>query len=193
MSLDHILLGLLKEPLSGYDLKAIFDRSLRYFWPAELSQIYRVLKRLEGRGLLKSKMRPSDKGPDRRVYALTRAGQRSLREWLAGDPQFGDERFTYLAQLYFMGERRDLAKTLRFVEQIRDSLRRRLDSFRKIEREWRTDAEAYPGLETDEGFHAHLTLRMGLHRTEAGLKWCDETIRRAKALMAKRSKSERQH
>ncbi len=190
MSLDHILLGLLQKPLSGYDLKAIFDRSLQYFWPAELSQIYRILKRLEGAGLLRSKMQVSKKGPDRRVYKLTPAGRQSLGEWLASGPQFGDERFTYLAQLFLMGERHDLGQTLCFIRQVRDSLRKRLAEFRIIERDWHSGNEAYPGLETDEGFHAHLTLRMGLHRTEAGLKWCDEAVGRARALMARRSKSD---
>ncbi len=47
MSLQHILLGLLREPASGYDLKAYFDKSVRYFWAAELSQIYPTLQRME--------------------------------------------------------------------------------------------------------------------------------------------------
>ena len=37
MSLEHILLGLLREPASGYDLKAIFDERIQHFWAAELS------------------------------------------------------------------------------------------------------------------------------------------------------------
>ena len=31
MSLDYILLGLLREPASGYDLKAVFDERIHYF------------------------------------------------------------------------------------------------------------------------------------------------------------------
>ena len=80
MSLDHILLGLLREPRSGYDLKSRLDEAVRYFWPAELTQIYRILKRLEGEGLLRSRMVASDKGPARRVYSLTPAGRRTLQQ-----------------------------------------------------------------------------------------------------------------
>ena len=76
MTLDHILLGLLREPQSGYELKAAFDLSLNYFWPAELSQIYRNLKRLEADGAVTSRSAPSEKGPERRVYSLTPAGRR---------------------------------------------------------------------------------------------------------------------
>ena len=50
MSLEHILLGLLRSPKSGYELKAEFDVGVANFWPAELSQIYVTLKRLTKRG-----------------------------------------------------------------------------------------------------------------------------------------------
>jgi DNA-binding PadR family transcriptional regulator len=187
MSLEHILLGLLREPQSGYDLKAAFDRSLNYFWPAELSQIYRILKRMESDRLLRSRLEASNKGPDRRVYALTRAGRRKLREWLAEGPKFGDERFTYLAQVFFMDERRDLGATLRFVEQMRETFRQRQATYRKIERDWHAGVGYYPDLDTDTGFHGHLTLRMGVHRVTAAIRWCDETIGRIKERMAGRS------
>src|ERR1700740_1459020 len=52
VSLEHILLGLLRQPASGYDLKAVLDHGIGHFWGAELSQIYPSLRRLEKRGLL---------------------------------------------------------------------------------------------------------------------------------------------
>ena len=136
MSLDHILLGLVREPCSGYDLKAVFDRAFSYFWPADQSQIYRTLKRLTAKRLLRDRIQPSDKGPDRRVYSLTAAGRRQLLRWLASGPSFGDERFTYMAQLFFMAEQRDLDATLRFVKQARDAFRKRLQTFRRIDQDW---------------------------------------------------------
>ena len=51
MSLEHAILGFLNyKPLSGYDLKKIFDTSVRHFWAADQSQIYRTLNRLTERG-----------------------------------------------------------------------------------------------------------------------------------------------
>lgn len=184
MSLQHILLGFLQKPRSGYELKTIFDQSINYFWPAELSQIYRTLKRLESDGLLRSRAQPSDRGPDRRVYSLTAAGRKGLAAWLESEPKFGDERFTYLAQVFFMNQRGDLNRTLAFVEQMRDTFRSRLAAYQKIERDWRTGVGPYPDLATDDGFHKHLTLRMGLHRTAAAVRWCDETIKGIKERIA---------
>ena len=102
MSLNHILLGLLRDPATGYDLKNAFSQSARHFWSAELSQIYPTLKRLEQRGLLRSRVEPSPKGPNRKVYWLTDEGRAELLRWLHAGPAVGTERFAYLAQLYFM-------------------------------------------------------------------------------------------
>ena len=47
MSLDHAILGFLAlEPMSGYDLKRVFDQSVQHFWPATQSQIYRSLGKM---------------------------------------------------------------------------------------------------------------------------------------------------
>ena len=52
MSLEQAILGFLNyRPFSGYDLKKIFDTSVRHFWPADQSQIYRTLNRLAEKSL----------------------------------------------------------------------------------------------------------------------------------------------
>ena len=51
MSLEYAILGFLKDhPSSGYDLKKIFDISVRHFWPADQSQIYRTLAQMNNKG-----------------------------------------------------------------------------------------------------------------------------------------------
>ena len=47
-AITPVILGLLAvRPLSGYDIKAIVDRSTRFFWAASYGQIYPELRRLE--------------------------------------------------------------------------------------------------------------------------------------------------
>ena len=82
MSLENILLGMLDEPASGYDLKTEFSEGARHFWSAELSQIYPTLKKMELRGWLSSEVASSAKGPPRRVFRRTDAGRKQLLEWL---------------------------------------------------------------------------------------------------------------
>jgi len=187
MSLEHILLGLLQKPASGYDLKATFDNAIRYFWSAELSQIYTTLKRLEREGAVSSDTVPSVKGPDRKVYKVTPQGRKRFRTWLLEEPQIGEMRLSYIAQIYFMAGAKDLSRTLWFVTDMRKTIFERLRTFRQIEAEWR---EGYPdGLNTarDDDFHEYLALCSGILSMEARLHWCDEAIE----LVNERMKSQR--
>ncbi|MHC5109262.1 MAG: PadR family transcriptional regulator [Planctomycetota bacterium] len=178
MSLQQILLGLLREPASGYDLKAYFDASVRYFWAAELSQIYPTLQRMERDGLLRSRIERSTKGPKRKVYSLTAAGRKALRDWLLGEPQLGDERYGFVAQFFFMDATGDWNETKRYVTQLREVLSERLSTYRRIEREWSRGEVPYPDADTPSGFHQFMALRGGVHHVSARIKWCDEVLAR---------------
>ncbi len=175
MSLDHILLGLLHKPASGYDLKRAFDESIRHFWSAKLSQIYPTLDRLERAAHVRSKKVASAKGPDRRVFRRTAAGRRELLKWLRSGPQLGAERFAYVAQLAFMHELQDLKHTREFVGQLKVRLTELHRFFTAMEQD-----ELRDGIDalSAEEFHGYLSLRMGLHALKAKIKWCDESLLR---------------
>ena len=50
----YVILGVLAwGPSSGYDVKAVVDRSVRFFWTASYGQIYPELRRLSDAGLVK--------------------------------------------------------------------------------------------------------------------------------------------
>ena len=176
MSLDHILLGLLREPASGYDLRHAFSESVAHFWSAELSQIYPTLKRLEQRGLLRSRRESSSKGPDRRVYSLTGEGEAELDRWLRSDPVVGTERFAYLGQLFFMDAIHDLERTRAFMTALRDHLRSRLTELRAVERKITAVHGEEPERYSDAGFHRFATLRMGIDSIGAKVTWCNLTL-----------------
>ncbi len=175
MSLDHILLGLLREPATGYDLKRVFAERIRHFWSAELSQIYPTLKRLERRRMLRSRVEPSTKGPHRKVYALTDEGREELARWLRGGPAVGAERFAYLAQLYFMDAIGDLRATRAFMTELRDHLADRLARLESLEREVVAEY-GDPARYGDAGLHRFATLRMGIRSIGSKVAWCDDTL-----------------
>jgi PadR family transcriptional regulator AphA len=185
MSLENILLGLLREPASGYDLKAVFDQRIHYFWAAELSQVYPALQRLERKGLLRSREAPAKRGPRRRVYQTTSAGHRALREWLSASPELGDERIGFLAKIYLMDELADLGKTLQFFRELREIFATRLEELHAIERGWAARDAHYPDTLSPKMFHVLLTLRKGLISLEAQVKWCDESVQRIEGRMKK--------
>lgn len=189
MALEHILLGLLREPASGYDLKRIFDDSVGNFWPANLSQIYPTLKRLENQGLLSKRLAPSERGPQRRVYSLTTEGRAALDEWLTSGPEVATERFGYLTQLFVMDALDDEGQTLEFMRELRDHLAAWLAGLEGAQEEV-DRAGPWVDLPSAE-FHRVATLRMGIHTLRAKVTWCDETIERLEQRLDRRIDKER--
>ncbi|MGQ0678926.1 MAG: PadR family transcriptional regulator [Actinomycetota bacterium] len=178
MSLPHILLGLLRIPASGYDLKNQLDEYTTHFWPAELSQIYPTLKRLEKQGWLSVTSEPPTKGPARLVYLTTATGKEELKRWLRSGPQFGNERYGYLAQIAFIDELGNPKESRMFLASLRARLAARLAALSAIEAQWAQEAPNFPDELSDYEFYAHLNLRNGLIALGAKVRWCDESIGR---------------
>ncbi|MEU9256797.1 PadR family transcriptional regulator [Streptomyces sp. NPDC048270] len=83
MALDHaILVSLLEQPGSGYELARRFERSIGYFWTATHQQIYRVLGRMEGDGWIDVRHVPQEARPDKKEYSVAPAGRAALSAWL---------------------------------------------------------------------------------------------------------------
>jgi len=82
----HALLGLLSfaGEVSGYELKQLADRTLRFFWvsPA-MSQVYSELGTLDRAGLVEAREEAANGPRPARRYRLTPAGEEELRRWLA--------------------------------------------------------------------------------------------------------------
>ncbi len=88
----HAVLGLLsREPTSGYELGSLAERTIAHFWPITRAHIYAELGRLEDAGLVTATEVSQRGRPDKRVYAITAAGERALDDWLAS-ADLGDER-----------------------------------------------------------------------------------------------------
>lgn len=175
MSLKHILLGLLEEPNSGYDIKQYFEMVFRHFWSAELAQIYPALNRLETEGLAGSKKQISDKGPARRVYKRTARGTRAHKQWLKNGPTVGKDRLPYLTQVFFLGDI-PVAGRLRFFRDLRAHFARELAELREVESHWSGQDPGYPNQMKDVEQARQFTLRLGLKKIAANVEWCDECI-----------------
>ena len=181
MSLKHILLGMLRHPSSGYDLKKKFNTSLRHFWRAELSQIYPQLQKLEQRGFLTSATDVPDKGPPRKIYHRTAEGREELISWLAEGPIVGEEKISYLAQVNFLGELPCTEQALEYMQQLRDYMSDWLIQLEEIEREWAANDGRYPDALPDAEFYSQLTLALGRAKVKANIDWCEQCMQRIRA------------
>ena len=184
------MLGMLREPHSGYDIKKKFEQSLRNFWRAELSQIYPLLQKMGDEGLLTSKVSPSEIGPSRRVYKRTAKGRRELAAWLTEGPSLGTERIGYLAQVCFLSELEDDNAVLAFMSELRDYMADWLETLTNSANCWKANDPRYPDELPDPQFYEQLTLQMGLTKVRANLQWCDESIERIRNRQTKKVASD---
>ena len=129
---------------------------------------------LEREGSLRSRSVPSAKGPPKRVYELTDAGHRRLREWIRREPRVPGAKLGYLAQLFSVtaDERpRELAREI--VESLSEEARRELAVLEAIDAQFR-QVPGYPEGMPSFLFYPWLTLRHGLIRRRALVEWIDE-------------------
>lgn len=84
MSVRHAVLGLLAQrPRHGYELRAAFQAVAggEQNWDVKPAQIYTTLTRLENSGLVTEQSVEQDGGPEKRIYAITPVGFKTLQEW----------------------------------------------------------------------------------------------------------------
>jgi DNA-binding PadR family transcriptional regulator len=169
-----VILGLLAHgPKSGYDVKAIVDRTTRFFWAASYGQIYPELRRLERDGLVAGKDEPTG-GRKRRTYRLTRAGREALRDWLHGEETTIEYRDESLLRLFF-ADALPREEAIGLLEARRQGHLAYLSQLREI--------DARPG--TDPDF-VDLVLRWGIEFNEWGARWCEEHLRRLRRRRGRR-------
>ena len=91
MGLQHGILGFLNYgPCSGYELTKAFHSSVQFFWPAQTSQIYLTLGKLEDAGLVTHETVIQNGKPNKNVYSILPAGRAELQRWLSEQGKTAD-------------------------------------------------------------------------------------------------------
>ena len=102
MSVRNALLGLLSQrPRHGYELHAAFEAVIggKQNWDVKPAQIYSTLSRLEESGLVLQEAIEQDGGPEKRIYAITAAGQAELETWFTSGVERGHHRDEFFIKL----------------------------------------------------------------------------------------------
>ncbi len=111
------ILGLLAfwGPLSGYDLKRLFDHTLAPMWGAAQSQIYKELRRMKELGWVEMQREEQESRPDRKLYSITDQGHTALRKWQAQPSEIIQVRDELLLKVLFgtFASPVDLAQNIR--------------------------------------------------------------------------------
>jgi len=178
VSLDHLLLGILRSPASGYQLKQRLDDLFSHAWNADLPQIYRTLNRMERGGWLTVSAEPSDKGPDRRVYTRTPAGDAALRDWLRTEQCIELERTAHLAQVALLGELAEDRVALDLLHALRAEFEQALGVLQETARQWAAADPDYPDCRDDDDFYRQLTLDARIQELTGRVTWASRCIHR---------------
>lgn len=102
MTVRNALLGLLaQKPRHGYELRAAFEALVggEDIWDVKPAQIYTTLARLEEAGFVCQDSTAQDGGPEKRIYALTEAGQRELAAWFESGVEEERQRDEFFVKL----------------------------------------------------------------------------------------------
>ncbi|GBF35094.1 transcriptional regulator [Desulfocucumis palustris] len=175
MSLKHALLGFLNyKGMTGYELKQCFDRSVHYFWNANLSQIYPTLGQMEKEGLLTMEVEYQESRPNRKVYHITGAGCEELHRWLREPMDPPPVRQAFLVKVFFGGslEKEEILAQLRQELELHCNL---LAILEDRAREGLQQSIEDTGFKR-EGLFWGLTLEAGIKSKKAWIEWLEEAI-----------------
>ncbi len=176
MSLEYAILGFLNyRPYSGYDLKKAFDVSIRHFWPADQSQIYRTLGRLMAQGWAEVEVVAQTDRPDRKVYSITPAGRAALRSWLSSPIPQQEARSAALIQVFFAGQLSDEEILTKFEEATK-AMRLLLARYQHVPLEI-DEYVATIGSPREEFFWM-LTLELGIKSAQTQISWMESVMQR---------------
>ncbi len=180
MSLSNAILGLLTYmPMTGYNLKKIFDKSVSHVWSASLSQIYRELSALEKKGYVSSSIEKQEDRPDKKVYTITEEGRKAFQNWLTEFPEnlSFPKRDEFLLRIFF-GSKIEVPQLINEFRRFTLQKNEYLKLLMHIEKNFSTYSRQIPisSPEKEEIFW-HFTIKLGIMQLETSINWAEECIK----------------
>ncbi|HEY4454385.1 MAG TPA: PadR family transcriptional regulator [Pseudonocardiaceae bacterium] len=168
---DAILAALLEGESSGYDLAKDFDASVANFWSATPQQLYRELEKMTEDGLVAARIVAQERRPNKRMFALTKAGRAVLRDYTARSPKPTAVRDELLVQVQAVeaGDADAVLAAVRERQQLAETKLKRYERLRERLLSGRSEAEF---LATAERVGPYLTLARGISFEQENIRWC---------------------
>ncbi len=153
----YALLGLLslRGELSGYQLKQLADRTLKFFWvsPA-MSQVYSELKRMAREGLVERRRQTDGRGTW--LYRVSQAGDLALKQWLQAEQVDFPGLKHGVALRLFLAHLSGPSQPVRLLDGYQDQLQARLLELREIRASLGTPPRfPYPALVAEWGIRLY--------------------------------------
>jgi PadR family transcriptional regulator AphA len=171
----YAIMGMLAlKPASGYQIKKLMEESTSNFWSESYGQIYPILKQLTENGLATSHTEKQDGKPERTIYTLTSQGKAELLRWLSEPVEEAPARIEILLKLFF-GQLIPVEENISHIQQFQEIQQGLLRKYHGIEMHLH-DCLRDESSDRVETTYALLTVRFGIHRCQALLAWCEESL-----------------
>lgn len=177
ITLSYALLGLLaRQPLSGYDLAQYMKKRVAPIWSALPSQIYPELARLEKQGMVTHHVvEQQDYRPDKKVYEITEAGRKALRQWVTEPTPVAAVRDEFVLKAYslWLAEPEEAIPHFREQEHLhRQQLAQHEETLERLQHEWGSALEQ----KDSPLFGSSLALHYGIAYERSYANWCQWAI-----------------
>jgi DNA-binding PadR family transcriptional regulator len=169
-TVESLLVMLDLHPMSGYQLRLTIGRTIGNFWQESFGQIYPALRVMVAEGLVTCTAVEEVGQRSSKVYALTDAGRERLRQWLELPCERQVMRDELLLKI-FSGIDAPRGSLERHVRDYREKVLEDLKRYREVEKRLPVAQKGNPALP----FYL-LTLRQGLLKAEALLRWSEEAV-----------------
>ncbi|MFE7173702.1 PadR family transcriptional regulator [Streptomyces sp. NPDC057616] len=178
---NAVMAALLEGEASGYDLAKGFEASVANFWMATPQQLYRELERMEQEGLVSARVVQQERRPNKRLFSLTEAGLRVLRDYVATAPDkppaMRDELMVKVQCVDIVeGEQFDAVRAA--VAERHERATAKLARYLRMQERMLDGRDEEEYLATAERIGPYLTLQGGIAYERANLRWSETALKR---------------
>jgi DNA-binding PadR family transcriptional regulator len=153
--------------MSGYDIKQLLERFSWLIGSPSFGSLYPTLHSLLDEGAVTVEVIPREDQIPRKIYTITQAGRRQLREWI-DQPTAPDTHLKAFVTRLILADNLSSGRLVRHLEQRRSQVK----SHRTVLK------QATDTLNRQEDRGQYLALDYGLALADAELAWLDRTLER---------------
>ena len=157
--------------MNGYEIKACIEQSLSNFWSESYGQLYPQLAAVTKMELAEVvENEKESRGRKKKTYKITQKGRDALATWIDEEPNSRPPRDELLMKLFFASEG-NLDSIIEHCIDQKYQLQKKLKKYESIKADLEKLQQSLPNAK-----YWLMTVRFGIVRTEAILKWLDEVI-----------------
>lgn len=179
MALSYAMLGILSYgPMTGYNLKKVFDKSISQVWVASLSQMYRELSLLEKKGYVSSCIEKQEDRPDKKIYTITEAGENAFNNWLRDFPEklSFPHRDAFMLRIFF-GSKLEPEEIKTQLQRFITEKKQYLKMLNEIEKSFsQRRGDFLQESAGKEELFWHFTIKRGKMTLKTVIRWAEECI-----------------